>query len=193
MIAVVLAIAGTVWVVPRLFASDVAGTAPEEVISVNPGMRATLLEVADRYLEKDSDRVGVVLASERPELNPKMFCHEELIEVRRRDHQLLLGLVAGCEELARSGNVLIEGGGAILPLLLTVQPADGRFSVVHVQESEDGALYSSSIRKMFSPDGAPRALELSGDGRETSEAVREEARWVFGLPLDAPVTIPTFS
>lgn len=188
-IAVILAIAGAVRAVPRLFESD-AGTAPEKVISVGSAMRATLLEVADRYLEKNSERIGTVLASEKPELHPKMFCHEELIEVRRRDPQLLLGLVAWCEELARTGNVLIEGGGAIIPLLLTVQPADGHFSVVNVQESEDGALYASSIRKMFSPDGAPQALKLAGAGRETSEALREEARWTFGLPLDAPVTFP---
>lgn len=189
-IAVILASAGVVWVVPRLFESD-AGTAPEEVVSVGSAMRATLLEVADRYLEKNSARVGTVLASEKPELNPKLFCDEELIEVRRRDPQLLLGLVAWCEELARSGNVLIEGGGAITPLLLAVQPADGHFSVVQVKESEDGALSVPSIRKMFSPDGAPQALELSGAGRETSDALREEARWTFGLPLDAPVTFPS--
>ncbi|WP_433367458.1 hypothetical protein [Streptosporangium sp. CA-115845] len=120
-----------------------------------------------------------------------MFCHEEFVEVRRTSSQLLLGVVAVCEELARSGTLLVGGTGYRTSLLLTVESVNGGFTVRQVEEPLDGDLNIPSVREMFSPGGAPRALELAATGSDMHDVVREEAREVFGLPSDTDVTYIT--
>lgn len=190
--AVALAVAAVAWSLLQPSWSDVAGTAKEEVVSVDSSTRGALLEVADRFLETDPDRVGsYVLASDRPDLSPRVFCHEEFVEVRRKSSQLLLGIVAACEELARSGTLLVGGSGYRTSLLLTIESVDGRLTVRQVEEPLDGDLNVSSVRELFSPRGAPRALELAATGSDMHDVVEEEAREVFGLPTDTDVTYIT--
>ncbi|GAA4593993.1 hypothetical protein GCM10023194_59740 [Planotetraspora phitsanulokensis] len=174
--------------VPRLSGSDLAGTAQEQVISVDSSTRTALMDAADHFLETDPARSEYgYLVNEKPALHPRMFCHEDLIEVRRKDPQLLVGLIAWCEELARSGHTLVVGTGYGGPLLLTMQSVNGRFIVQHVDEPTDGAGYESSTRALFSPEGAPRAIGLEGAGSDLEKEIYAEARRTFGLPQDAEV------
>ncbi|GAA4936237.1 hypothetical protein GCM10023334_045090 [Nonomuraea thailandensis] len=179
------------------FRAGVTGTAVEEVLRVDSATRAALLEAADRHLETDPGRVGqYLLITERPELRPRVFCREEFVEVRRKDPHLLLGVVAACLELARSGAGLVGGSGFHSPLLLTVEragerageQAGERFAVREVEEPLDGDMNLPSIRRMFSPEGAPRAVDLEAGGRETQQALDDEACRVFGLPAGTEVT-----
>lgn len=187
--AVALVVAVVAWSALQPSWSDATGTAGEEVVSVDSSTREALLEAADRFLETDPDRVGsYVLVSGRPDLSPRVFCHEEFVEVRRKSSQLLLGIVAACEELARSGTLLVGGSGYRTSLLLTVEPGDGRLTVRQVKEPLDGDLNVPSVRELFSPLGAPRALELAATGSEMHDVVEEEAREAFGLPSDTDVT-----
>ncbi|WP_030918214.1 hypothetical protein [Streptosporangium amethystogenes] len=187
-----LVVAVVAWSVLQPRWPDVAGTAKEEIVSVDSSTRAAFLEAADRFLETDPDRVGnYVLASDRPDLSPRVFCHEEFVEVRRKNRQLLLGIVAACQELARSGPLLVGGSGYRTVLLLTVESVDGRLTVRQVEEPLDGDLNIPSVREMFSPRGAPRALELVATGSGMHDVVEEEAREVFGLPSDTDVTYIT--
>lgn len=158
---------------------DHTGRAMEPVISVPPQQRAALETRIRRHLEADKE-LGV-LAAERPDLRPRVFCQVEVIEVRQaRGHQLA-GVVAGCEELARSGAGLVSGSGHSGPLLITVDS-----SVREVRRPGDGSEYVTSIRDMFSPEGAPEVIERS-DGHLVDQA-RQRAREEFGLPDGAPVT-----
>lgn len=187
--ALALAIMVVAWSVLQPIWSGVTGKAEEEVVWVDSSTREALIEVADRFLETDSDRVGnYVLASDRPDLNPRVFCHEEFVEVRRKGSDLLLGIVAACEELARSGTLLVGGSGYRTSLLLTVESADGRLAVRQVKEPLDGDLNTPSVREMFSFWGAPRALRLEATGSDMHDVVREAACEVFGLPSDTDVT-----
>ncbi|UBU13397.1 hypothetical protein [Nonomuraea gerenzanensis] len=192
--ALVLAVAAVALPHWPLFGSEVVGTAVEEVLEVDPAQRAALLEAADRFLETDPDRNGRdLLRTERPELGPRTFCREEFVEVRRKDPHLLLGIVASCMELARSGDTLVAGSGFGGPLLLTVERAGGRYAVREVREPLDGDRNLPSIREMFSPEGAPRAVVAQSDGGELHEAVVEEARRVFGLPAGTELTYLSMS
>ena len=95
-----------------------------------------------------------------------------------------------CEELARSGNNLVTGTGYGAPQLLTMESVNGRFNVQHVDQPLDGSANIPTTRTMFSPAGAPRALELVGAGSDLEDGNRKEARKTFGLPPDAKVVFP---
>lgn len=185
-------VAGGVVMILRLSGPDLTGTAQEQVISVDSSTRSALMEAADHFLETDPARnKGNLLATDKPALHPRMFCHEDLIEVRRKDPQLLLvGLMAWCEELARSGEKLVAGSGYGVPLLLTMQSVNGGFTVQHVDEPADGDENIPTTRAMFSPEGAPRAIELAGAESDLEKGIREEARRTFGLPPDAKALLP---
>ncbi|WP_433412237.1 hypothetical protein ACQP1V_24980 [Microtetraspora malaysiensis] len=189
-VLVLAVVAGGIVMIPRLSGPDLAGTAQEQVISVDSSTRSALMEAADHFLETDPARnKGSFLATDKPALHPRMFCHEDLIEVRRKDPRLLVGLMAWCEELARSGDKLVAGSGYGVPLLLTMQSVNGRFTVQHVDEPGDGDANIPTIRAMFSPEGAPRAIELAGAGSDMEKGIRQEARRTFGLPPDAKVVL----
>ncbi|GII30128.1 hypothetical protein [Planotetraspora mira] len=189
--ALVAAIAGAFVLVPRLSGPDYAGTAEEEVISVDSSTRTALMEAADRFLEADPRlNEGDLLAADEPGLNPRVFCHEDLIEVRRKGPRLLVGVMTWCEELARRGNRLVSGTGYGAPQLLTMESVNGRFTVQHVDEPTDGEANISTTRAMFSPEGAPRAIEMAGAGWDPENGIYEEARRTFGLPPDAKVVNP---
>ncbi|MGJ6961077.1 hypothetical protein ACSDR0_04145 [Streptosporangium sp. G11] len=172
---------------------DLTGLAREEVLTLDASTRATFLRVVDDHLQTAPERVGnTFLTQERPELDPRMFCHEELVEIRRKSaNAYLVGVVAMCEEFARSGDALLSGTGFRVPLLVTLEAAGGRFEVRHVREAGDGAENLPSIRAMFSPDGAPRAHELGGHGSPgLAERTGDEARRAFGLPSTAKIIHP---
>ncbi|GII52432.1 hypothetical protein Pth03_08210 [Planotetraspora thailandica] len=187
-VVLLLAVGGAVLLVPRLSKPDLAGTAREQVVTVDPPTRTVLMEAADHFLETDPGRnEHNFLAAEKPDLRPRVFCREELIEVRRKDPQLLVGLMAWCEELARSGGTLTLGSGYAVPLLLTMESVGGRYAVRDVEEPLDGEANIPTTRAMFSPEGAPRAIELASAGSDM-KGVRAEARKAFGLPPDAPIS-----
>ncbi|TYB56364.1 hypothetical protein FXF51_43835 [Nonomuraea sp. PA05] len=171
------------------FGPDATGEATEEVLEVGSAKRAALMAAADRFLETDPRRnAHNVLAEEMPELGPRTFCREEFVEVRRKDPRLLLGIVAACEEYARHGGVLVTGSGFRAPLLLTVEPAGKGFVVRAVEEPLDGDMNWPSVRTMFSPGGAPRALDLQAEGSYLHRAIEEDARRAWGLPEGTEVS-----
>ncbi|MEU4540118.1 hypothetical protein AB0G15_35290 [Streptosporangium sp. NPDC023825] len=173
--------------------SDRTGLAREEILTLDASTRATFLQVVDDHLQTAPERVGdTFLTDEKPELGPRTFCHEDLIEIRRKSaNAYLVGVVATCEEFARSGDTLLSGTGFRSPLLVTLEAAKGRFEVRHVEETGDGSMNLPSIRAMFSPEGAPRAHELSGYGSpDLPEGTGDEARLAFGLPLTAKIVHP---
>ncbi|GAA2213053.1 hypothetical protein GCM10009850_085150 [Nonomuraea monospora] len=165
---------------------DATGKATEEVLEVGSAKRAALMAAADRFLETDPRRNAYnVLAKEMPELGPRTFCREEFIEVRRKDPRLLLlGIVAACQEYARRGGVLVTGSGFRSPLLLTVEPVGAGFAVREVEEPLDGDMNWPTVRAMFSPGGAPRALDLQAEGAYLHRAIEADARRAWGLPHD---------
>ncbi|MEV7007078.1 hypothetical protein [Streptosporangium sp. NPDC051022] len=187
-----LGIAG--WMIWQLQEPDSAGLAREPVAVIGQKTRAALLEAVDTYLETTTDpkrEKPQVLAALRPDLKPKMFCHEELIEVRQKsENQQLAGLAASCEEYARTGKQLLASSQYKNLALLTMDTTGGRYQVLDIQEALEGDLLRSSVREMFSAEGAPRALEISAsDFSALTEENRVEGRKTFGLPADAGIQV----
>ncbi|GAA3094609.1 hypothetical protein [Streptosporangium carneum] len=186
-----LGIAG--WMIWQLQTPDSTGLAREQVVAVGPKTRAALMDAVDQYLETTDPKreKPQVLAALKPELKPRMFCHEDLVEVRQKsENQQLVGLGASCEEYALVGRKLLASSQYKNLALLTVDSTGGRYQVVEIQEALEGDLLRSSVREMFSAEGAPRALEISGsDFAALSEANRVEGRKTFGLPPNAEIEI----
>ncbi|WP_436761694.1 hypothetical protein [Streptosporangium sp. V21-05] len=169
---------------------DRTGLAREEILTLDASTRATFLQVVD-HLQTAPERVGnTFLTDEKPELGPRTFCHEVLIEIRRKSaNAYLVGVVATCEEFARSGDALLSGTGFRSPLLVTLEATKGRFEVRYVEETGDGSNHLPSIRKMFSADAATRALDISNYGPPgLPRGTGDEARRAFGLPPTAKIT-----
>ncbi|MEV7908554.1 hypothetical protein, partial [Streptomyces anulatus] len=106
--ALALGIAG--WMIWQLQEPDSTGLAREQVVVIGPKTRAALMDAVDRYLETTDPKreKPQVLAALKPELKPKMFCHEDLVEVRQKgENQQLVGLAASCEEYAKIGQRLL--------------------------------------------------------------------------------------
>ncbi|MFD0884421.1 hypothetical protein ACFQ08_07620 [Streptosporangium algeriense] len=187
----VVGVAG--WMIWQLQEPDSTGLAREPVVVVGQKTRASLLEAIDKYLETADPKreKPQVLAALKPELKPRMFCHENLVEVRQKsESQQLVGIAASCEEYARIGQKLLASSQYKNLSLLTVEPTGETYRVVDIQEALEGDLVRSSVREMFSAEGAPRALELSDSGFSAlSEENRVEGRKVFGLPPNAEIQL----
>ncbi|MEV8630050.1 hypothetical protein AB0395_00195 [Streptosporangium sp. NPDC051023] len=189
--ALALGLAG--WLIWQLQTPDSTGLAREHVVVIGPKTRADLMTAVDQYLETTDPKreKPQVLAALKPELKPKMFCHENLVEVRQKsNNQQLVGLAASCEEYAKVGQKLLASSQYKNLALLTVDSTDGRYQVVEIQEALEGDLLRSSVREMFSADGAPKALEISDSGFSAlSEENRVEGRKTFGLPPNAEIQV----
>ncbi|MER7210937.1 hypothetical protein [Streptosporangium sp. NPDC000239] len=187
----VVGVAG--WMIWQLQEPDSTGLAREPVVVVGDKTRASLMEAIDRYLETADPKreKPQVLAALKPELKPRMFCHENLVEVRKKsESQQLVGIAASCEEYARVGQKLLASSQYKNLSLLTVEPNGETYRVIDIQEALEGDLVRSSVREMFSAEGAPRALEISdSDFSALSEENRVEGRKVFGLPPNAEIQL----
>ncbi len=185
----VLGVAG--WTIWQLQEPDSTGLAREQVVAIGPKTRVALMDAVDRYLETPDPKREQphILAALKPELNPRTFCHENLVEVRQKsDSQQLVGLAVACEEYARSDKKLLASSQYQALALLTVDSTGGHYQVVEVQEALEGDLLRSSVREMFSRDGAPRALEINDSGFPALvEENRTEGRKAFGLPQNAEI------
>ncbi|MFD1933467.1 MULTISPECIES: hypothetical protein [Nonomuraea] len=155
---------------------DWTGQASERVVRLDERARADLMAVIDGHLE-NHDTAGGLLAETRPELRPRTFCHEELVEVRQGGDGLLAGVVAACSELAPEAGALVEGTGYVTAILLTVR--DGR--VLRAEPAQDGSAHLPSIRAMFSPEGAPRAMDLLMRPARLAESTEAAAKKWYGL------------
>ncbi|MER7130400.1 hypothetical protein [Streptosporangium saharense] len=187
----VLGVAG--WMIWQLQEPDSTGLAREPVVVIGQKTRASLLAAVDQYLETADPKreKPQVLAALKPELKPKMICHENLIEVRQKsESQQLVGIAASCEEYAKIGQKLLASSQYKNLSLLTVEAAGETYRVVDIQEALEGDLLRSSVREMFSAEAAPRALEIGETGFSALSAENQvEGRKVFGLPQDAEIEL----
>jgi hypothetical protein len=160
---------------------------PRPAPHIDPRLRAEVTPMIRAHLEKRNS-TDALLAGSSPELKPRSFCDVRLIETRQRGADLLVGVEAFCEELARRGNALVRGTGASGGLLLTLRTNDATRTVVHVEEPGLGPDYTASLDRMFTEAGRAeldRAVDRRGGSGE--EWAYTEARRVFGLPPGAPV------
>ncbi|TWP52463.1 hypothetical protein FKR81_09015 [Lentzea tibetensis] len=152
------------------------GSPPE----IDPGLAAAVLPVIDAELEREgpwdigsSDQRG------------RWFCAEQLIEIRRADGQLEVGLHAVCDAFASDGTALRLVGGQSAPKrVIVTEPAH---QVIEVETGADGAGRENWIDNNFSLAGARelhRQLENAG---ELSDQAASEAKLAFGLPPDATI------
>lgn len=129
-----------------------------------------------------------MLRSARPDLVPRWFCSEHVIEIRPDGPTSLVGLQARCQEFGRDGGSLVEGSGESGPQLVTLLGDPGNYRVGQVRHARDGSEFTTSVRQMFSPAGAAEALRLEGNASGVLADPAVEARRLFGLPPDAPIT-----
>lgn len=94
----VVAAARTVWLVDW--------TAPP---AVDGDLAAAMLPAIDDALEQGP--WPGLLSTARPELEPRWFCVERVIKIRRPGDHVTAAMAALCEEYARDGTTLLTGGG----------------------------------------------------------------------------------
>jgi hypothetical protein len=167
----VLAAVGVVWLVVDL--------APP---SVDDELAASVVPAIDEELERAGPWTGL-LTTECPELGPRWFCVEHVIEIQEAGSRLTVGVAALCEEYARDGDVLVIGSGEHAPKVVDLVAEGDGYRVTGVDTAPDGGARDWWLAHGFSEDGA-RYLERSGT---SGESTAPEAREAFGLPSDAPV------
>jgi hypothetical protein len=92
-----------------------------------------VLPVIDEHLELQVTRGA--LAAERPDLRPRWFCAERVIEIRRAGDELAVGLDVRCEEYARWGETLVTGTGGHGPQLALLSGGPDRYVVRRIEPS----------------------------------------------------------
>jgi hypothetical protein len=128
-----------------------------------------------------------MLATVRPDAQPKWFCAEHVIEMRHEGSELKVGLTAVCEEYGRSGDSLVMGSGSSQPYLVTLAGGAGHYQVQGVEQAKDGSGFGASVKRMFSPAGYVEFQRRQNGSRQEEADLRIEAKATFGLPPDAPV------
>lgn len=165
----VVAVAGVVWLV-------VDRRAP----SVDSGLAAEVLPAIDAELERGP--WPGLLSSARPELGPRWFCVEHVIEIRRSGNQVRVGVTALCEEYAREGKTLLTGSGEHAAKVVDLVAEAGGYRVTRVDAAPDGPVRDWWLAHGFSDAGVRQANEpLSTDDTTAPQACE-----AFGLPQDTP-------
>lgn len=143
---------------------------------VDEALAESVLPVVDDHLTKP-DFQGM-LTSSRPELGPRWFCTEDIIEIQPHETGLRVGLVAYCGEYARDGSALLTGSGWKAPVVVTLTGSAGQYVAQGSEQARDGAGYRPSVEKLFSPKGASAVLHGSMDFMADPAG---KARSAFGL------------
>jgi hypothetical protein len=154
---------------------------PEPLAELDPATERAVLLVIDAELERGP--WPGMLESERPELGPRWFCVERVIEVRRAGDELEVGIEAQCDELARSGREVLSGSGEHGPKVVVLVAEQDGYRVDRVDVPPDGPGFVRWVEDNFSDAGR---TDLYGWALSEDPNL-EQARRTFGLPADAPV------
>lgn len=165
----VIAVAGVVWLV-------VERTAP----AVDRGLAAEVLPAIDAELERGP--WPGLLSSERPELGPRWFCVEHVVETQQMGDRVRVGVVALCEEYARDGRTLLVGSGEHAAKVVDLVAEAGGYRVTGVDTAPDGPIRDWWLAHGFSDAGVRQANQLLASQDTTAPQARE----AFGLPQDTP-------
>ncbi len=144
-----------------------------------PELHQRVLPVVERYLEEHPDFDGVLA-----DRSSSWFCSEHIIEIRERGDQLLVGLVANCDEYVALDGALGAGSGYRGPKLVTLDVDDEVYTVASVESAKDGAAHRESVEAMFTPAGVRAVFDRDSHELENTAAAAKAA---FGLAPDAPV------
>jgi hypothetical protein len=166
----VVAVAGAVWLMADW-------DAPPRVDS---GLAAAVLPVIDEELERGP--WPGLLSNARPELEPRWFCVEHVVETRRPGNEVRVGLTALCEEYARDGATLLTGSGERVAKVVDLVVAATGYRVIGIDAAPDGPFQDWWLAHGFTETGARQANELLLAGETTAP----QARQAFGLPNDTP-------
>ncbi|WP_405767110.1 hypothetical protein OG539_19495 [Actinacidiphila glaucinigra] len=149
---------------------------------VDPGLERAVLPVVDRYLTTDpAGPLGDTELRGEDGAVPQGFCTERVIEIRRVDGGLRVGLAAWCGHYVREGDGVTALDGVATLGVVTVSPASAPARVGDTAWEPDGDA-TEWTRANFSTGGAAEAQRLmSGDGSQLSDP-EAEARAAFGLP-----------
>lgn len=148
-------------------------------LQVRPELHQSVRPVIERYLEGHPDFPGALA-----DQSSKWFCSEHIIEIRERGDDLLVGLVANCDEYVELDRALGAGSGYRGPKLVTLTPENGGYTVTNVESARDGDAYRASVEAMFTEAGVRAVFDRESHELENTAAAAKAA---FGLDPDAPV------
>jgi hypothetical protein len=154
------------------------GAAPE----VDEALAAAVSPVIDEHLEQGP--WPGLLSTARPELGPRWFCEEQVVEIRRTGDDLRVGVTALCEEYARDGATLFTGSGEHAAKIVDLAEEGAGYRVTGVKAAPDGVIENWWLTNGLSEAGVRHANKLLRAGGGTTAP---QARQAFGLPDDAPV------
>jgi hypothetical protein len=146
-----------------------------------------VLPLIDEHLERGP--WPGLLTTTRPDLEPRWFCEEQVIETRRDGAELRVGLVASCSEFGRVDDALLEGSGEMSAKLAVLAGRPDRWEVIRIESPPPGHAATEWERARFSPV-AVKHLRRHEVSPGLSEALTAQARLAFGLPPDSPVRFP---
>lgn len=115
----------------------------------------------------------------------RWFCAERVVEIRRQNGELKVGMHAVCDAYTGDGGGLRTVGGESAVKLVTVTEAPHR--VVRVETPPDGAGNADWIDQNFSRAGAAEVHRRIGTTSGLADQAASEAKLAFGLPPDATI------
>ncbi|TWP52462.1 hypothetical protein FKR81_09010 [Lentzea tibetensis] len=115
----------------------------------------------------------------------RWFCAERVVEIRRQNGELKVGVHTLCDAYITDGGGLRTVGGESGAKLVTMTEAPHR--VVHVETPPDGAGNAEWIDENFSRAGAAEVHRRIATGSGLADQAASEARLAFGLPADTPI------
>lgn len=146
---------------------------------VRPELHQAVRPVIEQHLQGNPDFKG-----ELADRSSSWFCSEHIIEIRERGDELLVGLVANCDEYVALDGALGAGSGYRGPKLVTLAAANGSYTVTKVESAKEGSAYRASIEAMFTPAGVQAVFDRRAHELKNTAAAAKAA---FGLAPDAPV------
>lgn len=150
-----------------------------EDLEVRPELHQSVRPVIERHLQENPDFDGALA-----DRSSRWFCSEHIIEIRERGDELLVGLVANCDEYVELDGALGAGSGYRGPKLVTLRSENGGYTVVDVKSARDGNAYRASVEAMFTPAGVQAVFDRESHELQNTTAAAKAA---FGLAPDAPV------
>lgn len=150
-----------------------------EDLQVRPELHQSVLPAIERHLQDNPDLRGSLA-----DRSSRWFCSEHIIEIRERGDELLVGLVAHCDEYVELDGALGAGSGYRGAKLVTLAKENGGYVVTAVESAKDGDQHRASIEAMFTPAGVEAVFDRRSHNLDNTAA---EAKAAFGLEPDAPV------
>ena len=92
----------------------------------------------------------------------RWFCAERPVQTRRDGLTFEWDLIANCSEYVRRDEVLVEGSGSSMALVVTLASGPDGYRVRDVEVPVDGAGNDASLRRMFSEAGYEEVRRSAG-------------------------------